>query len=83
MKNLNGTGKQKCALCNYQSIPGLKNGHGKCPFHWDAGLWGLEWSSQCYPNHPEALKSYQHEETGAIVYAKLPPSNRYYLITEV
>lgn len=55
-KNLDGTGRQTCTLCNHKSIAGIKAGSGKCPFHWAAGVWGLNHASTSYPNHPMALR---------------------------
>lgn len=54
---LNGTGKQKCShgvICPYTSIPGLRRGQGKCPYHWALLVWGPAWADACYPNHPQA-----------------------------
>ena len=36
--------KQKCTNCEKTSIPGLKPGRGKCPYHWAAGVWGVAWA---------------------------------------
>ena len=52
---MHGTGKQKCTLCDHQSVPGLVLGAGKCPFHWLAGGISIEWASECYPAHPAAI----------------------------
>ena len=51
---LDGTGRQKCTLCKHQSIAGIKSGHGKCPFHWASGNWGIDYASKIYPNHEQA-----------------------------
>ena len=81
-QELNGTGKQKCTLCGYKSHAGIKNGHGKCPFHWAVGQWGEEWASKCYPKHPNANKHWQHEDTGRITQCDKQPSPRWYEIQE-
>ena len=53
-ESMNGHGKQPCSLCSFRSVSGLVPGHGKCPFHWASGVWGLQWASQLYPEHPDA-----------------------------
>lgn len=41
-------GKQMCSIpgCDKRSIPGLIRGHGKCQYHWNAGVWGKEWADK-------------------------------------
>lgn len=41
--------KQKCTIggCGKDSIPGLRAGHGKCQYHWNAGVWGKKWADEC------------------------------------
>lgn len=41
--------QQPCSIpnCGKESIPGLKRGHGKCQYHWNAGVWGKEWADRC------------------------------------
>ena len=41
-----GVGKQKCTLCDKQSMSGFKKGHGKCQFHWYAGVYGIAWAKK-------------------------------------
>jgi len=37
--------RQKCTECEKPSIPGIKRGHGKCQYHWNAGVWGKAWAN--------------------------------------
>lgn len=41
--------KQKCTIsgCEKDSVPGLRTGHGKCQYHWNAGVWGKKWADEC------------------------------------
>ncbi len=43
-----GQSNQKCSVagCGQLSIPGLVRGHGKCQYHWNAGVWGKEWADK-------------------------------------
>jgi hypothetical protein len=43
---------QRCTECGNRSIKGLKPGHGKCQWHWDAGCFGREWSKQIHGPEP-------------------------------
>ncbi len=52
--NLNGNGRQSCSKCAHRSVAGLSRGDGKCPFHWEEGVWGLAKASRDFPNHPQA-----------------------------
>lgn len=56
MSDLDGRGRQLCKKCHHRSIAGMVKGEGRCPFHWAAHVWGLEWASKSYPTHHEAKK---------------------------
>lgn len=36
----------RCTDCERPSVPGLKRGHGKCQYHWMAGVWGYKWANK-------------------------------------
>lgn len=49
--------KQKCTLCNKDSIPGLLKGHGKCQYHYNLGQFGKDWA-----DYVEDLKAQQQAD---------------------
>ena len=48
--------RQFCTVCGGKSIGGLKLWHGKCKWHWAAGVWGRNWAIQQYGKEPVATK---------------------------
>lgn len=54
--DLQGRGKQPCSVpgCLFKSIAGMVHGHGLCPYHYAADMWGKEWADRCYPKFSAA-----------------------------
>lgn len=57
-KEYNGSGRQLCNKCAFNSISGMMKKHGLCPFHYAAGQWGKEWAEKCYPDYSNAIVAY-------------------------
>ena len=58
-QSLDGKGKKVCVYCKHKSVASVTS--GRCPFHWASNIWGIEWASSLYPEHPEAKKDHSKQ----------------------
>jgi len=49
--------KEQCTQCTEPSIPGMLEGHGKCQYHWNAGVWGKEWADKVKADQEAVAKA--------------------------
>lgn len=57
-RTLNGDGEEKCRWCDHQSVSGLVEGKGQCPFHWSMAVLSKRWAAKHFPDHPSLKKGY-------------------------